>query len=157
MVTHGDRVTTHLELTNAAQVVPSERELSPDQIQRSKDPNLSRRLYEEIGLPYGWIDRLPWSDERWAEWTAGLETWVLRIDGEEAGFAELQTGAEGALIAIFGVRPKFRGRGLGGAFLTVVLRRGFELADRVWVETNSADGPHALANYEARGMRVFTR
>jgi hypothetical protein len=27
--------------------------------------------------------------------------------------------------------------------------------ERVWVHTCSLDGPHALANYQARGMRVF--
>jgi len=156
MLTDVDRVTTYLELTGAEELCPSEARLGPEQvIERIDDFEVNRRLYEEIGAPYGWVDRLSWSAERWAEWAAGLETWIAREGGEIAGYAELLSGANGVLIAIFGLREEFRGRGLGAILLTAVLRRGLELADRVWVETNSTDGSHALANYEARGMKVF--
>ena len=56
---------------------------------------------------------------------------------------------------IFGLLRPYHGLGLGGALLTHALRRGLELGDRVWVRTNTSDGPHALANYQARGMRVY--
>ncbi|MDQ3572092.1 MAG: GNAT family N-acetyltransferase [Actinomycetota bacterium] len=151
-----DRVTTYLEVTSPHQLRPPAAELSPGEtIERVDAPGLNRRLYEEIGAPFAWVDRRPWSAERWCAWARGIETWVLQADGEVAGYAELLPGEDGVLIAILGVREGFRGRGLGGVLLGAVLRRGLELADRVWVETNSTDGSHALANYEARGMRVF--
>ena len=33
--------------------------------------------------------------------------------------------------------------------------RGFALGDRVWVHTCTLDGPHALANYQARGLVTY--
>ena len=57
-------------------------------------------------------------------------------------------------IAYFGLLPGYFGLGIGGHALTAAIRRGFELAPRVTVSTATSDGPHALANYEARGMRV---
>ena len=52
----------------------------------------------------------------------------------------------GVELQSFGLLPAFHGRGLGGHLLTVVLRRGLELAPRVWLHTCSLDGPHAQAN-----------
>jgi ribosomal protein S18 acetylase RimI-like enzyme len=75
-------------------------------------------------------------------------------DGAVAGFFELDPGAGEVEIAIFGLLPEATGRGLGGHLLTAALRRGFALAPRVWVHTCSLDGPHALANYRARGLQV---
>lgn len=156
---------TYLEITG-------ERELRPAGEPRvdatfelvAPDPALNRELYAEIGAPFAWTDRTPWSDVSWERWVTGVETWVVRVGGDIAGFAELrpeQPGAPpsdaGILIALFGIREPYRGSGLGGALLTRVIRRGFELAQRVWVETNPTDGQYALASYEARGMRQFDR
>ena len=49
----------------------------------------------------------------------------------------------------------FHGLGLGGHALTAALTRGRELRPRVWLTTCTLDGPHALPNYRARGMRPF--
>jgi ribosomal protein S18 acetylase RimI-like enzyme len=60
-------------------------------------------------------------------------------------------------IAYFGVMAQFLGRKLGGWLLSEAIRRGWAMgARRVWVHTCSLDAqPQALANYQARGMRVF--
>ena len=56
----------------------------------------------------------------------------------------------------FGLLPDFIGGGLGGALLTKAVERAFDLgATRAWVHTCSLDHPQALANYLARGMRVY--
>jgi ribosomal protein S18 acetylase RimI-like enzyme len=87
-----------------------------------------------------------------------VETWLLTVDGERAGYVELEAPDGGGVeIAYFGLLPAFHGRGLGGHLLTHALRRGLELGPRVWVHTCSLDGPYALANYQARGMRVYRR
>jgi len=79
------------------------------------------------------------------------------VDGEPAGYFELRVDRESTLISIFGIREPYRGQGLGAALLTHGIKRGFELAPRVWVSTNTLDAEHALANYEARGMRAYRR
>jgi GNAT superfamily N-acetyltransferase len=52
--------------------------------------------------------------------------------------------------------PRFIGRGLGGWLLTAAIERAWQMgAARVWVHTCSFDHPGALANYQARGMKLF--
>lgn len=119
-----------------------------------RDPAVNADLYGRIGADYAWTDRLAWSSGRWAAWAERVETWVATVDGEVVGLFELDPAPGAAEIAIFGLLPEATGRGLGGHLLTAALRRGFALAPRVWVHTCSLDGPHALANYRARGLLV---
>jgi GNAT superfamily N-acetyltransferase len=121
------------------------------------DPKVNRELYMEIGGPHQWVDRLRWSEAQWAAWEGGVETWIAEVGDEPAGYFELRVDRESTLISIFGIRKQFQGEGLGSHLLTHAIRRGFELAPRVWVSTNTMDGEHALANYEARGMRPFRK
>ena len=85
-----------------------------------------------------------------------METWAVVVDGARAGYYELEPHLDRGFvqIAYFGLLPAFFGLGIGGHALTAAIRRGFELASRVTVSTATTDGPHALANYRARGMRV---
>ena len=100
--------------------------------------------------------------------TPGTETHVLYVDGAPGGYVELagRVGESGTEVEImyFGLFPQCIGRGLGGALLTEGISRawdldsrfaGFPPVGRVWVHTCSLDGPAAIANYEARGLRVF--
>ncbi len=156
MVTNVDRVTTCLELASRHALRPASTVVGPgESIELVHDTKINRSLYERIGADFGWTDRLPWSPAQWAEWVGARETWVLFVGGRAAGLGELRPGDSEAWIEIFGLLAEHRGRGLGGALLTTVLSRGLELAPRVLVETNSFDGPYALASYEARGMRVI--
>lgn len=151
-------VTTYLALDDEAALRPAR--VADADIERVDPPDgrLNRRLYATVGAPWRWTDHLGRDDAWWREHAAGCETWVARAGGELAGYAELgRPGAEGVELQYFGLLPAFHGRGLGGHLLTVVLRRGLGLGGRVWVRTCSWDGPHALANYEARGLRAFRR
>ena len=122
------------------------------------DGTVNRWLYAKVGAPWQWTDLLGRDDAWWHEHGRRCETWTARVDGRLAGYAELaRPDADGVELQYFGLLPAFHGRGLGGHLLTVVLRRGLELAPRVWLHTCSLDGPHAQANYEARGMRPFRR
>jgi GNAT superfamily N-acetyltransferase len=153
--------TWSLELTSPDQVVPAPRpELDLTLVQaRFPSPELSRFLYTAVGGDWYWIDRLVWTHEQWLEWQGrpGVETWIAYIEGTPAGYFELDASVAGDVeLAYFGLLPVFVGRGLGGWLLTEALRRAWALGpDRVWVHTCSLDGPHALANYRARGMKVF--
>ena len=152
-------IVTYLELTDSADLrPPAAAPRTEYAIESIRDPALNRRLYEEIGGDWSWTDRLDWPEERWRRWADAVETWIATVDGEPAGYAELLKQSDGSvLLSIFGLLRPYHGLGLGGALLTHALRRGLELGDRVWVSTNTSDGPHALANYQARGMRIIRR
>ena len=143
-------VTTYLELTDPAGIVPAR---GSAEIVRVDPPDgaVNRRFYEEIGAHYEWLDHRDKDDAWWDDHAREVETWVI----PDAGYYELRVGGDGVNdveIAYFGLLPAFHGRGWGGALLEHALRRGFELGGRVWVHTCTLDGPHALANYQARGL-----
>lgn len=123
-------------------------------LERVQDGAANRWFYEQVGAAWSWTDRLGWDEGRWASWAARVETWAALVGGERAGYFELEPGAGAVTIAHFGLLARFHGLGIGGHALTAAIRRGFELAPRVLVSTNTLDGPYALANYLARGMRV---
>lgn len=122
-------------------------------------PELNRFFYTAVGGNWYWTDRLPWTYARWQRWLdrPELETWVLAADGIPAGYVELEQQAESNVeLAYFGVLPAFIGQGLGGHLLTAAIERAWNMAARrVWVHTCTLDHPGALANYQARGFRIF--
>jgi GNAT superfamily N-acetyltransferase len=122
-------------------------------------PELNRFLYQAVGGPWSWTDRLPWSLEQWREYAdrPELETWLGYLRGTPAGYFELERQAGGSVeLAYFGLLPQFVGRGLGGRLLTEAVRRAWDMgARRVWVHTCTLDSSAALPNYEARGFRRF--
>lgn len=123
-------------------------------------PELNRFLYTAVGGNWYWTDRLPWSYRQWQSYLdrPELETWVGYVEGAPAGYFELERQPENQVeIAYFGLLPQCIGRGLGGLLLTCAIRRGWEMgAARIWVHTCTLDGPAALANYQARGLRIYS-
>lgn len=122
-------------------------------------PELSRFLYTAVGGRWYWIDRVSWDVRRWQAYLdrPEVETWLLLAAGTPAGYVELEAQPEDNVeIAYFGLLPRFIGQGLGGYLLSQGVQRAWARgARRVWVHTCSLDGPYALANYQARGFRVY--
>jgi GNAT superfamily N-acetyltransferase len=155
--------TTYLEMRSSTALIPSPAAPGDVHLMRAgiPSPELSRFLYTAVGGAWHWRDRLPWTWARWMEWLArpGLETWVLYQTGTPAGYYELEAQAGGSVeIASFGLLPGFTGRGLGGYLLTQAVLRAWVMrpeVHRVWLHTCTLDHPAALANYRARGFRVF--
>ena len=119
---------------------------------------VNRFLYCHVGERWGWTDKRTWPEERWQKYvdSADLRTFIGSVDGSIAGYYELRKQGSEVEIAYFGLTAAFIGRGLGGALLTSAIEQGFAWgATRVWVHTCTLDHPAALANYTARGMRVF--
>ncbi len=151
----------HLEILRREDLRPARTPGSSFELTQARVPcpELNRFLYTAVGAGWTWIDRLPWPRESWLEYLSRpeLETWVGYFEGTPAGYFELDQQALGSVeIAYFGLLPQFTGRGLGGHLLTCAAERGFALgARRVWLHTCSLDHPRALANYQARGFRVF--
>jgi GNAT superfamily N-acetyltransferase len=149
--------TWHLEISDPAELRPPSRP-APEglSIERVEDFRINRAFYEILGAEHEWTDHVGRDQEWWAGHAARVETWLARLDEEPAGYVELERQLAGDVeIAYFGVLPPFHGRGIGAHLLAHAIRRGLELGTRVWVHTCSLDGPQALPNYEARGMRVF--
>ena len=153
----GPVVITYLELpVDAPLLAPSRPAPEGFSTREVRDPAVNRDLYRSVGGAYQWVDRLPWSDERWAEHAGRVETHVVELGGRTAGYWELELdGADSAKIGLFGLLGEFHGIGLGGHALTAALARGRELRPRVWLTTCTLDGPYALPNYRARGMVPF--
>jgi GNAT superfamily N-acetyltransferase len=150
-------VITYLELPAGAPLhAPSRPAPAGFATREVRDPAVNRDMYRRVGADYQWVDRLPWSDERWAEYAGRVETHLVEVDGQPAGYYEIELdAADSAKIALFGLLEEFQGIGLGGHALTAALARARELRPRVWLTTCTLDGPHALPNYRARGMRTF--
>ena len=120
------------------------------------DGALSRWLYAEVGRDTTGPTISARSDRR----VAGVGRQHRDLGrrpsrGDRAGYYELSEDDDGVQVAYFGLLGAFHGQGLGGFLLTHALRRGFELAPRVWLHTCTLDGPAALPNYRARGLRPF--
>ncbi|HEY7621546.1 MAG TPA: GNAT family N-acetyltransferase [Solirubrobacteraceae bacterium] len=151
-------VITYLELDDPGALRPAGPPRIADlEVARVEPPEgaVNRWFYAEVGRHHNWTDHVGRSAAAWRAWAEGVETWVATAAGERAGYYELRVDGEGVELAYFGVLPAFQGQGLGGFLLTHALRRGLELAPRVWVHTNTQDGAAALPNYRARGMRPF--
>lgn len=149
-------IITSLQITDPAQVVAPTRPAPPGlAIAVVSDPAVNADFYARIGGDYGWTDRAGWTAPQWAAFAARVETHVATLDGEPAGYYELDEDGGSAEIRSFGLLEGARGRGVGGHLLVHALRRGFALAPRVWLHTCTLDDPRALPNYEARGLEVF--
>lgn len=158
-----DRVTVttwYLESSDPAELRPARAPQEPVTVVEVARPSpaFSRYLYTAVGGDWHWTDRLPWNEAQWRAYLdpARVRTWVLWQAGAPAGYIELQRQDREIEIAYFGLMPDCLGRGWGGHLLSEGLRAAWAWgADRVWVHTCSLDGPAALANYEARGLRRY--
>jgi GNAT superfamily N-acetyltransferase len=153
-------VRTYLELDDPARLRPARPpRLAGVEIARVAPPDgeLSRWFYLEVGTPHRWTDNLGRSDADWQAWAERVETWVATVAGERAGYYELRPDGDSVEVAYLGLLPGFQAQGLGGHLLTHALRRALAIAPRVWLHTNTQDGPGALPNYLARGLRPFRR
>ena len=131
------------------------------QIQPVSPPRwqFNQSMYRRIGADWYWQEKRDWPDDRWREYAEapGLHTFAASYAGEAAGYFELRHDPHGGIeIVYFGLLAAFIGKGLGGAMLGRALQHAWALGpERVWVHTCTLDHPAALANYEARGMRIY--
>jgi ribosomal protein S18 acetylase RimI-like enzyme len=156
-----DVTTWYLEMPNPESLRRAPRPDTEARVERADvpSPELSRFLYTAVGGSWYWIDRLGWDYARWLAYVdrPATETLVLYVSGTPAGYVELEVQADDNVeIASFGLLPRFIGQRLGGYLLSVGVERAWaQGAKRVWVHTCSLDGPHALANYQARGFTIY--
>lgn len=121
-------------------------------------PELNRFFYTAIGGACYWIDRLPWTYADWFTYLdrPELQTWLITEGGVPAGYFELEKQTDDVEIVYFGLLPTFVENGVGGWALTQAVEKAWAFdARRVWVHTCDLDHPRALANYLARGFRLY--
>ncbi len=158
-----DVIVTYLDMHSAADLRRPQRPVDDLVVQRVAEPapEYAHFLYTTVGSDWHWTDRLGWSYADWQAHGARLdvETWVGYVGGAPCGYFELErTPAREVEIQYFGLLRGFIGRGLGGHLLAAAIERAWSSGPRrVWVHTCTLDGPAALANYEARGFRVYKR
>lgn len=153
-----DVTTWHLDMKTPGQLRPARPPQHDATLMRAEIPcpELSRFLYSVVGADWCWTDRDAWTLDRWRAWVEHAETWVAYVSGTPAGYFELDRPADGEVnIVYFGLLPWAIGQGLGGWLLTRAIERAWTLGPSiVTVNTCSLDGPHALANYRARGFEI---
>tara|TARA_B100000767_G_scaffold112252_1_gene107230 strand:- start:1079 stop:1582 length:504 start_codon:yes stop_codon:yes gene_type:complete len=126
----------------------------------SKDFQLNKFFYKNIGKNCQWIDRLVWTDLNWIDYISNdhLSTHILKDKDEIAGYFELlfNKQTKEAEIAYFGILEEYYGKKLGGYLLSEAIKNSFNMGcERVWLHTCSLDHENALKNYLARGMKIF--
>jgi GNAT superfamily N-acetyltransferase len=153
--------TTYLAMFAADQLRPRYMEDECFQVRAVNPPDwrFNCHMYCTVGEAFGWKDKRVWTDEQWRERTEtpGLLTFRALWGAETVGYFELRDDRQGGIeLEYLGLLPGHYGRGLGGALLTRALEEAWRLCpDRVWVHTCTLDHPAALANYEARGLRIY--
>lgn len=150
--------TWFLEMTDPGQLRPGRTLPQGVTLARAEIPcaEFSRFLYRAVGGNWYWVDRIAWSYAQWHQWAERAETWTAYLRGTPAGYFELIERPDDEVhLALFGLLPWAIGQGLGGWLLTRAVERAWARGARVvTVTTCSLDGPHALANYRARGFVV---
>jgi GNAT superfamily N-acetyltransferase len=154
-------ITTYLEMRSPSQLETSIRQAGDVRIERmdSVDLGFYRYLYQSVGEKYRWRDRLvmPASELRAILSSSKTHVYVLYVSGAPAGYIELHQEGNSTEVAYFGLREEYHGRGLGKLLLNYGVKKAWELEStrRVWLHTCNLDGPHALANYQKRGFKVY--
>ncbi|GEM87652.1 GNAT family N-acetyltransferase [Meiothermus granaticius] len=157
---HLEVSTYYLESLSPNELRPKRIHLEGLHIVKAEIPSaeLQHFLYRSVGGDWYWYEKADWSYAQWLEYAQNpnLHTWVAYLRGTPAGYFQLEAQGEAVEIVYFGLLPQFSGRGLGGHLLTEALEQAWALGPkRVWVHTCSLDSPAALANYQARGMRLY--
>ena len=152
-------ITTYLEMTHSSQFKPSFLSDADVRIEKMDPSDVSfyRFLYRAVGEEWCWRDRLTYSkaDLQALLSRPGTAVYVLYVQGSPAGYVELAASKGEVEIAYFGLRSAFHGRGLGKHLLSYGIAQAWRMKpQRVWLHTCNLDGPHALANYRARGFEV---
>jgi len=117
-------------------------------------------LYQRVGQPLGWNQRLTMPDAELDALLDGesLRIYVLRDVGEQAlGLCEFDRSDFPHIeLKNFGLVPAAQGRGLGSWLLaTALLAEWRSNPDRIWLHTDEWDHPAAIKVYQRAGFEIF--
>lgn len=115
---------------------------------------LNEYFYRWVGASWDWSDKLEWKAEQWQAYATTVDLFILYVDGTPAGFFELKGSGEQCSLEYFGIGDAFLEQRLGGYMLGEALHIALNRGAKVIVNTCTLDHPHALGNYQSRGMKV---
>ncbi|KDN82173.1 GNAT family N-acetyltransferase [Kitasatospora cheerisanensis] len=155
----------YLEMTSPEDLRPAPVVPALGLLRVDRSSPLVRSTQAQVGEAYGWRSATCSA----SEWEADLRAhplrqyWLITHGQEPAGVAYLEPEPGGAVeITAFGLLPGHLGKRLGGYALTLALQQAWatepldaDAPGRVWLHTCSTDHPHALHNYQRRGMRLY--
>ena len=127
------------------------------------DFQLNKFFYKNVGNKHRWTDRVIWSENEWIRYvsSANIETYILKIENDLAGYFELikHLNLKEIEIAYFGLLEEYHNKKLGGYLLSEAIKKSFfkKNIERVWVHTCTLDHKNALKNYIARGMKIYKK
>jgi ribosomal protein S18 acetylase RimI-like enzyme len=130
-------------------------------LMRAEAPSVSyyRYLYHTVGEPWFWYTRRKMDDATLAALVHDpkVEIYVLYVNGEPAGYAELDRRPEPDIeIAYFGIFPQFVGRGFGPYLMNWAVDQAWQYGPkRLTVNTCTLDHPKALRTYQRVGFVVY--
>ena len=150
--------TVSTKITFLEMLVPPNQVVAPPvegvEVIWEKKPKIAfyRDLYDLVGRKWQWLDRTRLTDDELRDIIHDdrVEFYVLYVDGEPAGFGELDLRGEKDQIQLmyFGLVPKFIGRGLGKYFLNWITRQAWSKnPKRLWLHTCELDHKAALPVY----------
>ena len=144
---------------NISSVFPENYEV---QIIKPADFQLNKFFYKNIGKKHHWIDRLIWDEKDWTQYVSDekVKTYVLKKKEDLVGYFELiiHKDKNEVEIAYLGLLEEYQNKKLGSHLLSSAIKNSFDCnPQRVWVHTCSLDHKNALANYIARGMKIFKK
>jgi len=118
-----------------------------------------RYLYDTVGQDWLWYERRVMPEEELQAIITDdrVEIYVLHLNGEPAGYAELdrRTGNE-IELAYFGLMPHAIGHGLGVWLLHEIIDLAWSYEpDRLWIHTCTLDHPRALPMYQRAGFLPY--
>lgn len=120
---------------------------------------INRFFYSFVGQYWEWTEKQHWSDKQWQDYAEApnRRIWIAYINKTPAGYFELSKNEHNVVeLDYFGLIRHFIGKGFGGGFLSLAIEAAWQWgARRVQVNTCSKDHPGALANYQARGFRIY--
>ena len=132
------------------------------QLIETKDFQLNKFFYKNVGKKHNWVDRLAWSEKQWIEYSSNknVKTYVLKKTNDLAGYFELiiHSNKNEVEIAYLGILEEYQNQKLGSYLLSAAIKNSFlTKPSRVWVHTCSLDHKNALSNYISRGMKIFKK
>lgn len=116
------------------------------------------KLYKGVGFDWNWFDRLVMPKEELKEKinASNVHIYVVKVNGETAGYAELEIEKEFVELVYFGLMPGFIGKGLGKYFLDWSIQKAWSYHP-LWIQVNTCELDHeyALTNYRNLGFKDY--